>query len=294
MKAWRLNSIMMALALAHSGIVYAEEAESTTDSAEDSETEVISVTGVQYSDQKARLIERDKKQFSTVISTDDLGNFVDQNVAESLRRMPGVTLERSEGEGKFISVRGLGPNFVSVNMNGAAMAGAGNERKVGLDALAGDSLGQIEVVKTLTPDMNLNSIGGAVNVKSISAYDRGKDTLKFKAQTAFSDLREEHSPKISIDGTQFLFDKKVGLGFVVSTEERKTQVNEKRHHGSNEPVAYQVDFQQTDEQIENNPIIIGPRQFELRQEIADRERHTAGLNIEIRPDDANQFYFNTN
>ncbi|WP_026016977.1 TonB-dependent receptor [Catenovulum agarivorans] len=294
MKAWRLNSIMMALALAHSGIVYAEEAESTTDSAEDNETEVISVTGVQYSDQKARLIERDKKQFSTVISTDDLGNFVDQNVAESLRRMPGVTLQRSEGEGKFVTVRGLGPDFVSVNMNGASMAGAGDQRKVGLDALAGDSLGQIEVVKTLTPDMNLNSIGGAVNVKSISAYDRGKDTLKLKVQNAYSDLREENSPKISIDGTQFLFDKKVGLGFVLSTEERKTQVNERRHHSSNEPREYQMDFDQTDEQIEQNPVVLGPRQLENRQEIADRERHTAGLNIEIRPDDANQFYINTN
>lgn len=285
---------MMALALAHGGVVYAEEAESTTDSAEDSETEVISVTGVQYSDQKARLIERGKKQFSSVVSTDDLGNFVDQNVAESLRRMPGVTLQRSEGEGKFVTVRGLGPDFVAVNMNGAAMAGSGDQRKVGLDALAGDSLGQIEVVKTLTPDMNLNSIGGAVNVKSISAYDRGKDTLKFKAQTAYSELRGEHSPKISIDGTQFLFDKKVGLGFVLSTEERKTQVNERRHHSSNEPREYQMDFGLSKAEAEKNPLLIGPRQFEVRQELADRERHTVGLNIEIRPDDANQFYFNTN
>lgn len=165
-----------------------------------------------------------------------------------------------------------------------------------MDALAGDSLGQIEVIKTLTPDMNLNSIGGAVNVKSISAYDRGKDTLKLKVQTAYSDLREESSPKISIDGTQFLFDKKVGLGFVLSTEERASQVNESRHHSSSEPRRFQADWGLTPDEAKDpgNPVLLVPRQLENRMELADRERHTVGLNIELRPDDANQFYLNTN
>nr|AYW35314.1 transport protein TonB 1 [Catenovulum maritimum] len=267
--------------------------------------EVISVTGVQYSDQKARLIERDKKQFSSVVSTDDIGNFVDQNVAESLRRLPGVTLQRQEGEGKFISVRGLGPQFVSVNMNGAQMAGGGDERKVGLDALAGDALGSIEVVKTLTPDMNLNSIGGAVNVKAISAYERGKNTLKLKAQAAYSDLREEVSPKFSLDGTQFLFDKKVGLGFVVSSEKRSSVVNENRHHSTNEMESVRQNFTQintdTDEgkalhqaTVAANPEIIIPQEFEIRQELADRERNTAALNIEFKPNETSSFFVTGN
>ena len=293
----------MALALAHSGIVYAEEAESTTDSAEDSETEVISVTGVQYSDQKARLIERGKKQFSSVVSTDDIGNFVDQNVAESLRRMPGVTLQRSEGEGKFITVRGLGPEFVSVSMNGSQMAGVGDDRKIGLDALAGDALGSIEVVKTLTPDMNLNSIGGAVNVNAISAYERGKNTLKLKVQDSYSELREEHSPKIAIDGTQFLFDKKIGLGFVASYEDRASLVNEQRHHSTNNMEFYTQSFEQPMydsagkfiDYTEGNPNrILAPQEFEIRQELADRTRSTAALNVEYKPDDANMFYIRGN
>ncbi len=89
-------------------------------------------------------------------------------MAESLRRVPGVTLERSEGEGKYVAVRGLGPKFVSVSMNGSELSGVGDDRKVGLDGVSGDSLGAIEIFKTLTPDMNLNSIGGSVNIKAIS------------------------------------------------------------------------------------------------------------------------------
>ncbi len=101
-----------------------QQSEAATD---DSDIEIVEVKGVKQADLKARDLERMKNGFSSVISTDDLGNFVDQNVAESLRRLPGVTLQRSEGEGKFVTVRGLGPGFVSVNMNGSQMSGAGEE-----------------------------------------------------------------------------------------------------------------------------------------------------------------------
>ncbi|MER2493054.1 TonB-dependent receptor [Catenovulum sediminis] len=307
MKRWKFNAFVMAMAMNYPiHVIAAEDTEATEEQEE--QTEIIEVRGVQYSDQKARLIERDKKQFSSVVSTDDLGNFVDQNVAESLRRMPGVTLQRSEGEGKFVTVRGLGPEFVSVSMNGSQMAGMGDERKIGLDALAGDALGSIEVVKTLTPDMNLNSIGGAVNVNAISAYERGKNTLKLKLQDSYSELREAHSPKFTIDGTQFLFDKKVGLGFVVSTEKRSTVVNEQRHHSTNNMEFYQQDFGQPVFEVDDNGNlgdiidysvgeenrILAPQEYEIRQELADRTRNTAALNVEYRPNDANQFYVRGN
>ncbi|KKK72117.1 hypothetical protein LCGC14_2907110, partial [marine sediment metagenome] len=79
-----------------------QESKKAAQVAED-DIEIIAVTGVYQADLKARAMERDAKAFSSVIATDDMGNFVDQNVAESLRRIPGVTLERSEGEGKYIA-----------------------------------------------------------------------------------------------------------------------------------------------------------------------------------------------
>ncbi|MBC3765690.1 TonB-dependent receptor [Neptunicella marina] len=267
-----------------------------TKNAADEDVEVVEVTGIRQADLKARDLEREKNGFSSVIATDDIGNFVDQNVAESLRRLPGVTLQRSEGEGKYVSVRGLGPGFVSVNMNGSEMAGVGDDRKVGLDGIPADLLGSIEVLKTLTPDQNLNSIGGTVNVKAISAYDRGKDGLKFKMQNSYSQMREENSPKFSLDGTQFLFDKKVGIGFAVSHENRKTQVDEHRHHSTGELQFYRQDVGLTDEQLDakSGPEILGPRQLEVRREIANRTRKAAAVNLEFKPNELNYFYIKGN
>src|SRR5690606_24617024 len=159
---------------------------------------------------------------SSIITVDDAGNFADQNVAESLRRLPGITLQQSEGEGRFINLRGLGPGFTSVHMNGAEIAngsGGANEeegRGFSLDSLTADVLQSIEVNKTLTPDMDLNSIGGSVNVKTVSALDRGKNDLKFKAQGIYQDLLGDTSPKLTLQGTNTFADRTVGLAYSVS------------------------------------------------------------------------------
>lgn len=289
MKVFKWTSLALAVSLALPVLAQESKTADVTETSSE-EVEVISVKGVKQADLKARQLERMKSGYSSVVTTDDLGNFVDQNVAESLRRLPGVGLQRSEGEGKFVTVRGLGPGFVSINMNGTEMSGAGDDRKVGLDALPADLLGSIEVLKTLTPDQNLNSIGGTVNVKAISAFDRGKSTLKIRAQDSYSKLRAEHSPKFSLDGTQLLLDGTVGIGFAISHEDRKTQVDETRHHSSNEMKFYQADLGLTDEEIASGPEVLGPAQLERRREIAGRTRQAAALNFEFKPSNEAYYY----
>ena len=304
----RLSSIAAALVIALP--IYAQEtvtvpsdteqanetalAKSSADSKTKEQIEVVTVTGVYQADLKARAMERDSDTFSTVIATDDLGNFVDQNVAESLRRVPGVTLERSEGEGKYVAVRGLGPKFVSVSMNGSELSGVGDDRKVGLDGVSGDSLGAIEIFKTLTPDMNLNSIGGSVNIKAISAYDRGKNTLKLKAQSSYNQLSEEFSPKFSLDGTQLFLDEKVGVGFAVSYEDRKTQVDENRHHSTRALNSLSGGIGLSEDELAVAPSILVPAQVENRRELARRKRTNATLNVEFKPNDESFYYLRGN
>src|SRR5690606_16518069 len=180
--------------------------------------EEIVVTGVRNAELNARESERNKDIFSSVIAQDDAGNFADQNVAEALQRLPGITLQKTEGEGRYVAVRGLGPGFVTVSMNGAELAsaggdvGGGDSRAFALDALPADLLGSIEVFKSLTPDMDLNSIGGTVNVNTVTAFDRGRDTFKVNLQNYYQDFREEHSPKISIQGSKLFADDTIGVG----------------------------------------------------------------------------------
>src|SRR3954464_11958077 len=97
-------------------------------------------------------------------------------------------------------------------MNGSEMATAGaDNRNFSLDALPADMLGSIEVFKSLTPDMDLNSIGGAVNVKTVSAFDKKKDTLRFSAQGSYQDYASAYSPKLTLQGTNLFFDQTVGV-----------------------------------------------------------------------------------
>jgi iron complex outermembrane receptor protein len=254
--------------------------------------EEVTVTGVRQAELNAREEERKKNIFSSVISQDDAGNFADQNVAESLQRLPGINLQKSEGEGRYVSVRGLGPGFVTVQQNGAEMASAGaDDRAFALDAIASDSLGAIEVFKSLTPDMDLNSIAGAVNVKTINAFDRKGDSLKGSFQTFYQDYHGEHSPKISLQGTSKFLDDTLGVGYSASWEERNTVNYEMLHHESTDMRFVQQDLRTTvPDQNDLNSYMLIPFEFQNRQELAERERINLGLDVRFRPNETDEYY----
>ena len=206
------------IAMASAGQLHAQQDAETGDQAPEALEEIV-VQGVRQAELNALERERNKDTFSSIIATDDMGNFADQNVAESLQRLPGVTLQKSEGEGKYVNVRGLGPGFVSVSMNGNELASAGaDDRSVALDALPADMLSSIEVIKSLTPDMDLNSIGGTVNVNTISAFDRKADSVKMKVQSNYQSYKGEFNPKISLNGTHLFADDTIGVGYSLSYE----------------------------------------------------------------------------
>ena len=276
----------LCIALAASGQLYAQEVSNSA------EVEEVTVTGVRRAELNAREAEREKNIFSSVISQDDAGNFADQNVAESLQRLPGITLQKSEGEGKFVSVRGLGPGFVTVQQNGAELATAGSDdRSFALDAIPADLLGAIEVFKSLTPDMDLNSIGGVVNVKTVSAFDRKKDSLRLNLQNYYQDYAEEHSPKISIPGTNLFADDTIGLGYSASWEKRETANYEMLHHETTDPRYVQQDLNTTTPDKEDlSSYMLIPFEFQNRQELAERERTALSLDLGYRPTDNSEYY----
>ncbi|WP_250461493.1 TonB-dependent receptor [Microbulbifer litoralis] len=279
----------LAIALASAATFAQEDNQAVDASAVDDPTlEEVYVEGVQGAELNARKAERMKDVFSSVITGDDAGNFADQNVAESLQRLPGITLQKSEGEGKFINLRGLGPGFVSVQMNGSEMAngggGAGDDledRGFSLDSLPADVLQSIEVLKSLTPDMDLNSIGGSVNVTTVSALDRGENTLKLHAQSAYQDQSGEMSPKMTLQGTNIFANETIGFAYSLSYENRKTEGYESRHHDSTLPRYVAVDG--------GTPMLIA-HELQNRQETAERERMAGIFDLEYRPNDNSAYY----
>ncbi|MGM8225158.1 TonB-dependent receptor [Cellvibrio sp. ARAG 10.3] len=257
------------------------------DSSDSALEEEIIVTGVRNAELNARQSERNKNIFSSVIAQDDAGNFADQNVAESLQRLPGITLQREEGEGKFVSVRGLGPGFVSVNMNGAELASASSDtRAFALDAIPADLLGSIEVFKSLTPDMDLNSIGGTVNVKTVSAFDRKRDTMQLTVQGTYQDYAEEVSPKVTFRGTNLFAGDTIGVGYSISWEKRMTELYEQVHHNDTLPEYRSV----THPTANPDAVILAPFEFETRQEEAERTRLAGSLDLGWRPNEDSEYY----
>lgn len=108
-----------------------------------------------------------------VVSADQAGRFPDLNAAESLRRIPGVTVQREvvAGEGRYVSIRGLDSGLNNTQINGMNAAQPEKEnRRVPLDMIQTSALSRITVHKTLTPDQDADGIGGAVELETATAF----------------------------------------------------------------------------------------------------------------------------
>jgi TonB-dependent receptor len=148
----------------------------------------------------------------SVLTRDSIGQFPDQNVAESVRRAPGVNVLNDQGEGRFVAVRGLDPSLNASSINGVRVpAPEADTRSVALDVVASELIESIEIKKSLTPDMDADTIGASVEINTTSAFDRKKDLLAFSLEGSFNDYVGHTTPKGSLT-----FSKKLGDTFGIS------------------------------------------------------------------------------
>ncbi|MDY0959561.1 TonB-dependent receptor [Sphingomonas sp. CFBP8993] len=117
------------------------------------------------------------------ISSTDIGKFPTQNVAEALQLVPGVAITRPRGEGLYVSVRGLGPQFQNTLMNGRTIAlndlienGGAAGRQFRFEMLPAEFTSSIDVVKTPTADMSEGALGGNIDVKTFRPLEVGNKT----------------------------------------------------------------------------------------------------------------------
>lgn len=148
----------------------------------------------------------------TVLTRDAIGQFPDQNVAESLRRAAGVNVLNDQGEGRFVSIRGLDPNLNSTSINGnRVLATGGDERAAALDVIPSELIESIEIKKTLTPDMDGDTIGGSVEIHTTSAFSRQRGFINLNLEGSYNELRDRVSPKLGVD-----FSTRLGDNFGIS------------------------------------------------------------------------------
>ncbi|KUM54536.1 TonB-dependent receptor [Rheinheimera sp. EpRS3] len=240
------------------------------------DVEHIEVVGQSGAVSKALNRQRNAGGIVTVASTDEMGQFPDSNVSEALQRLAGLSVERDQGEGRFVRVRGLAPDYNAVTYNGTQLAAPeAGRRAVALDVIPSDLLESVEVNKTLTPDMPAGSLGGTVEIKSLSAFDRSNDFYSFTAEAGYNEQQSKTSPKVSGVFSKILDaggeTDSLGIAIAASYAERKFGSENVETGGS-------WDFDE------------GLEEFELRDYVISRERIGLALNMDYRPGNNNEYY----
>ena len=172
--------------------------------------------------------ERSADNLVRVLDTDAMGQFPDQNVAESLRRLSGISVENDQGEGRYVVIRGMDPDLNATSINGIRATAAEPRRALQLDVIPSDVLDGLEVHKTLTPDMDGDAIGGSINVKTLSAFSRKGAYAKARVESQYSELSEEWNPKVSFAASNIFEldgDRRLGVAAAISWNDRDILVN---------------------------------------------------------------------
>jgi TonB-dependent receptor len=128
-----------------------------------------------------------------IISSDSFGEFPDKSIADAVRRLPGITVERGQGdgEGRYVTIRGMNADFNAVSLNGVRVAVSNFDnasRSVPLDVVSSRSAETIEVTKAIRPDQDADAIGGAVNIRTRSPFDRDGRTITMDSALTYNNL----------------------------------------------------------------------------------------------------------
>lgn len=174
--------------------------------------EEVTITGIAEGQIKAIVEMKQAENIKNVVSAEQILSFPDLNAAEVMQRIPGITLQRDQGEGRFVQLRGTPPELTNFNINGEQIPSPeGNFRYVGMDIIPSDQIESVEVTKVMTPDMDADGIGGSVNVRTKSAKE-GKPQLFTTLASGYNHLRQN-----PIYNFQFAYGQRYrGLGFQIN------------------------------------------------------------------------------
>lgn len=245
----------------------------------------VRVTGQLAGQARAINEQRSSDNIKTVVAAEEIGEFPDQNTAESLQRVPGTSIQRDQGEGRFVSIRGADGNLNATNINGMRVPSAENDqRQVALDVIPSDLLSGLEVSKTVTPDMDGDAVGGTIDIRTLNAFDHDGRRGSARLEAGYNDFSDSWGPRVGGNYSDLFSvgegEDNLGMALGLTHEDREL--------GSNN--------METDEQwFKADGFDEGrvPEQLEQRKYMLDRERTGAVFNLDFRPDDNSEYYLRT-
>ena len=250
----------------------------------EAQTPDIIVTGTAVGERKAIEAKRRADNIVEALYANDVGKLPDQNVAEAVRRLPGVSVANDQGEGRYVIIRGVNPNLVNVVLNGLTLpAPEPDGRQVKLDDIPSALIGSVIVTKSLTAAQDANAIGGEVDIRTLSAFDR-KEPL-------FADARAEYGAYHINGGHPYEGDLQLGglfgpggqFGAVLSLNYSRRPIESENFQGSTN---WRVPAATTGA----NQNYVVPDSDGLRDYNLFRTREGAVLNLDWHPSDRTKIF----
>ncbi|MBE0652629.1 MAG: TonB-dependent receptor, partial [Bacteroidales bacterium] len=244
------------------------------------ELEDVVVVSVLQGQRKALNQQLTADEIKNVISREEMEKFPDMNTAEVLQRMPGVNIDRSQGEGRFVYIRGTDPRLTSVTVDGQKLATTEDANRVtDLGIINANQLSSIEVSKSLTPEMDASGIGGQVNLVTRSPFDYVKPRLTLDAGGGYSPQGKEPQYRFAGSYVGFL-GKEKKLGYTVSGSYNQTNIN-----GQRIDMSYS-----TINTVNRVELPFHLSQMRLQNRESNRERYGASGILSFKPNKNSSFY----
>ena len=166
-----------------------------------------------------------------MIVAEDIADFPDLNLAEAIQRVPGVSIARDAGEGRQVTVRGLGPQFTRVRINGIealttnggtdAAGGTNRGRNFDFNTFASELFNNITVRKTASAEVEEGSVGATVDLRTARPFDYSGMTFLTQVQGGYNDVSEDVSPRASVLISNTFGDGRWGALFSAAYTDRK-------------------------------------------------------------------------
>jgi iron complex outermembrane recepter protein len=191
----------------------------------------IVVTGLRQSLISAETIKRDSLGIVDAIAPQDIGKLPDANLAESLQRITGVSIDRSGGEGEFVTVRGFGPEFNTVLLNGRQLAtptdpSQASGRAFSFDTLASELVSGVEVYKSSTAHLQSGGVGSTINVKTARPFDYAGFKFSGSADANYEENSKKAGPDASFLLSDRFLDGNLGILASGSYQYRRDRINQ--------------------------------------------------------------------
>ncbi len=204
MNAPRRHAVALAASLLAAAPAFAQQAASDNNA---QQLETVVVTGIRASLESALNAKRQDKGIVDVIKAEDIAKFPDTNLAESLQRVPGVVIDRDAGEGRNITVRGLGADFTRVRINGIealattggtdSSGGANRSRGFDFNVFAAELFSSLTVRKSNSADVDEGSLGATVDLQAARPLDFKRFVATGSVKAKYNDLSGETDPRLA-------------------------------------------------------------------------------------------------